>query len=363
MFDDLGSVVKGIASQLGLTFLLGGFLPMLVGVAVNQFVIFVPPYAPGPLNFFPGSSPVLGAYTGEIATTVVLALGLALGVLPLNLFVLRLFEGLLPGVRQALFPLLLGKRRRHQRLYAAIEAARTRRRDLLATYEESGQYEEEADFALQDELHRLHTQREKAAPVQTLPFEARRIAPTGFGNAWAMMEEYPVSRYGMDGMFFWPYLRTILAGHNPALLAQIDNQKLLIDIVLHLALVAGILVIEGIVFAIVRSQVDMVALAAASLAFFWLFYQAAVSYSRSLAGLVAQGYDLYRLHLLDAFGLARPDTLDDEYWVWMRLNAFLRRGEPFYFDMLARRDQARNEARQEADQEGKRQDVTETPPK
>ena len=39
---------------------------------------------------------------------------------------------------------------------------------------------------------------------------------------------------------------------------------------------------------------------------------------------------------LDLLDLARPQSLDEEYWVWQRLAAFIRRGEPFYFDMLDR---------------------------
>jgi hypothetical protein len=41
--------------------------------------------------------------------------------------------------------------------------------------------------------------------------------------------------------------------------------------------------------------------------------------------------------LLAAYGLEQPATLQEERTVWLRLAAFLRRGEPFYFDSL--RDQ------------------------
>jgi hypothetical protein len=52
--------------------------------------------------------------------------------------------------------------------------------------------------------------------------------------------------------------------------------------------------------------------------------------------MISQSFDLYRLSVLDAFGLARPQSLDEEYWTWVRLAAFIRRGEPFYYDLLDR---------------------------
>ena len=339
MFEDLSSLVEGIVNQLGLTFFLSGFVPMLVGVTINQYVIFSPAVAgmAAVWNFFPQvAAPWLGLFSGEILTTLMLALGLALVILPFNLFITRLFEGLLPGMKAILFPLYVAKRARHRRLYADIQAARQARREVLADYEETGEYDADADLAIQETLQRLHAHKEKVEPLQRLPFDPARLTPTSFGNAWAVTEEYPLARYGMDGMFFWPYLRTILLQENPHLLAQIDNQKVLNDIVVNLAFVAGILAAEGIVLGIAWAKTSLLVLAAISLAALWVFYQAGVQYIRAMGTLIAQSFDLYRLKLLDAFGVARPADLDDEYWLWMRLSAFLRRGEPFYFDLLPR---------------------------
>jgi hypothetical protein len=339
VFKDVSSLVEGIISRLGLTFLLSGFLPLMVGVAINQYVFFAPAFAEvtSVWNMFPDVvNPWLGVLSGEALTTILLAFALALVLVPLNLFVIRLFEGLLPGIKWLLYPFFMFQRRKHAQHYAPVDDRRGDRRRLLARYEEEGDYDEEADFAIQSDLDHLHAQREKTDPIQTIPFDVKRLAPTRFGNAWAVMEEYPLVRYGMDGMFFWPYLRTVLMKHNSDLLAQIDNQKLLIDVVMHFALVTGVVGLEGLVLGLVRSQPSLLVLALGAAVVFWLFYQAGVSYARTMGMLVGQSYDLYRLHLLDAFGLARPADLDEEYWVWMRLNAFLRRGDPFYFDMLAR---------------------------
>jgi hypothetical protein len=339
VIEDLSSIVEGIVSQLGRAFFLSGFLPILIGVALNQYFIFAPEYADveAVWNIFPAvTTPFLGLVSGEWLTTIVVSLLLSLVLLTLNMFVVKLFEGLAPGMKALLLPQYVRWQRRHRTLYAEIAARRAERRSLLADYEETGEYDEDADFAIQEALHELHRDKEKEEPIQALPYDRRRLTPTLFGNAWAVMEEAPLARYGIDSMVFWPYMRVVVGRENAGLLEQIDNQKLLVDITIHLALVMAILVVEGIIFAVARFQLAMLILAVICLLLFLAFYRAGVNYVRTMGVMVIQSFDLYRLKLLDAFGLARPEDLDEEYWIWTRLAAFLRRGEPFYFDMLER---------------------------
>lgn len=340
MFDDFAEGVAGIIQELGMTFLLAGFVPMLIGAAVNQYVYFAPPYSASTLNLFPAvENPWLGLLNGPMLTTILLAFVLGIALVLLNPFIIKLFEGLLPGVHTLLAPLLAAKRRRYEKHgYAAIHEKRSERRVLLAAYEMTGEYDEEADFALQQELQKLHAEQEKIEPIQRMPYDPARLTPTSFGNAWAVMEEYPIARYGMDGMFFWPYVRAVLLTKNPELLSQIDNQKMLTDMIVHLGFVAGVLTLEGAVLAAVYGAPRLLGVAGLGLVFGWLFYRAGVQYVRTMGTLIKQGFDLHRLDLLDALEIARPAELDEEYWVWMRLNAFLRRGEPFYLEMLDLKD-------------------------
>lgn len=337
--DNLTSLVEGIVSQLGRAFFLRAFLPLLIGVVLNQYIIFAPAYADveAVWNLFPAvASPWLGLLSGEMLTTLTVTLLLSLALVPLNMLVIRFFEGFVPGMKAVLYPFYARRLSQHRKWYAPIQAKRAERRRMLAGVEETGDYDPDADFAVQEELHRLHAQREEKEPLQILPYDRENIAPTMFGNAWAVMEEHPLVRYGMDGTLFWPYVRTAMIKENPELLAQIDNQKLQIDITTHLALVMGIVAVEGLVFAGLRFQLAMLLLAVVCSVLFWTFYRAGVSYTQTLGIMIAQSFDLYRLSVLDAFDLARPEDLDEEYWIWTRLSAFLRRGEPFYFDLLPR---------------------------
>nr|MBN1229025.1 hypothetical protein [Anaerolineae bacterium] len=337
MLDNLTSLIEGAINKLGLTFFLSGWVPMLIGTALNQYVLV---QSGSIWNFFPELDGLwLGLFSGQLLTTILISLGLALLLLPLNTPITRLFEGLLPGMKVVLYPLLALKQRKHKRLYADIHARHLERRQLLTTYELSGEYDEEADFGIQEVLEQLHKNREKEDVIQRLPYDPGRLTPTCFGNAWAVMEEYPLLRYGMDSMIFWPYLRTILTVENPALLQQIDNQKLLVDIMIHLSFVLGIVSVESLVFAISQARWGLLILAGGLVLLFALFYRAGVNYTRAMGLSISQSFDLCRKKLLNAFDLKMPDDLDDEYWAWMRLSAFIRRGEPYYFNMLDRKEE------------------------
>jgi hypothetical protein len=335
---DLSSFVEGIIGQLGRSFFLCGFLLMMLLIAVNQYLFFGPPYAASPAwNLFPTvTEPWLGLFSGPMLTTVVAALVLGFVVMPLNTFITKLSEGLLPGIKLILFPLTAVWSDRYRRSYAPIAAKRAERLGMLAQIENGAEYDSEADFQIQGALDHLHSQKELKEKIQTLPFNAKRLSPTMFGNAWAVMEEYPLARYGMDSMVFWPYVRVVMSKENDALLAQIDSQKLLVDFSTHLSLILGIIAVEGLILTVLRPAVIVLVVALVALFFCWTFYQSAVSYVRTLGLLINQAFDLYRLKVLDMLEIARPATLDEEYWVWNRLAAFLRRGEPFYFDMLDR---------------------------
>jgi hypothetical protein len=61
------------------------------------------------------------------------------------------------------------------------------------------------------------------------------------------------------------------------------------------------------------------------------FYRSAVSETVVLGNLVAGAFDLYRRQLLRQMGFIAPPRLDQERDLWLRLAAFVRRGEDFYY--------------------------------
>ncbi|HEY5837511.1 MAG TPA: hypothetical protein VIT19_00660, partial [Pyrinomonadaceae bacterium] len=53
-------------------------------------------------------------------------------------------------------------------------------------------------------------------------------------------------------------------------------------------------------------------------------------------------FDYYRGNILKRFNLTMPNDIEEERVVWLRLAAFLRRGESFYFPTDFRSENKKN---------------------
>ena len=149
--DDLSSFVEGIVNQLGQAFLLAGFMPAVIFIAINQYIFFSPAIATGVTdtwNLFPsvGDSPILGLFTGELLTTVAIAFALGLLLVVFNRSIFRTFEGLTPVGKIVFAAGATRAKRQHSRFgYDKIDASRKKRLALLAEYEETGDINEDAE--------------------------------------------------------------------------------------------------------------------------------------------------------------------------------------------------------------------------
>lgn len=336
--DSVAGLLANFNEKPGQTFLLVGFVPVLVLLAGLQVIV---PGLSGALNLFAeGADPVLGPITGEQLSTVILALVGGVAPLLLNRTIITLYEGIIP-LRNA--PELLNRFYRmkvHGTYYNPIHLKREERLAMLAEYEDDpAAWDEDRDDDLQDAIEEHHEMREATPRAPELPVNPDFLRPTRFGNAWAIAESTPRDRYGLDGVLFWPPLRTIAQQDNPELIDTIDDQKLLMDAAIHLAAVLAVLTLTALgtmVWAIATGAAWWQwAIGVAGLfVLHTLFYRAATSTVQTIGVYMAQVYDLYRYELLDALGIARPETARDEYFTWQRLAAFIRRGEPFYLEYL-----------------------------
>jgi hypothetical protein len=186
----------------------------------------------------------------------------------------------------------------------------------------------EALYRISLKMQRIHEQVEQRQPTQTVPLQSSYARPTALGNAFAVFEEYPLDRYGMDGVLFWPRLRQVV---DDMVLGVLDNAKMLLDLQLNLAALGLLFGIEAAITGGVTREVGWWIAAAAAFVVARLAYSAGVRLVRSMGAQVNTCYDLYRGKLLEQFGLAQPDTFFEEYKTWLRLGAFLQRGELFYW--------------------------------
>jgi len=60
-------------------------------------------------------------------------------------------------------------------------------------------------------------------------------------------------------------------------------------------------------------------------------YRAAVASARAVGNAMRTAFDYYRGNILQRFNLKMPNDLEEERVLWLKLAAFIRRGESFYF--------------------------------
>lgn len=329
----LTSELQGLIKGIGRAFFFAAYLPALFFVALHQYAIL--PALDVTDTLFP-DIPQVPVLSGELLTSLLLPFLLAMLLVSINLSVVRLFEGLLPW--QQRFLLRRWQRANEQRsekLYGELRPKKKQYRQLLmqiSAAKTASEAETEDLYRRLDEtaveIQSIHEAIEKEHPAQTLPIRAYRVSPTALGNAFAVAEEYPLDRYGMDSVLFWPRLRQVV---DAELLNALDNYKMFLDFQLNLALLALIFSGEAVVVGVVERSASWGAAALVAVLLAWLSYRAAVGVARSMGGLISACFDFFRHKLLEPFGLVQPTNLAEEYRTWLRLGAFLRRGELQYW--------------------------------
>ena len=319
-------------SMLGRAVLLAGIVPTLLWVAIN-LAFFWQADKPFPQRY--------GVVPGADVIGLAIAAGVAGGALlyGLNGVIIRLYEGSygLPG------RLLAGAQRRnaarHHDLYRDLLAHRRRRDEELANPTTDGRPDGEADWRRRVDstvmaVDQAHAGIERHQETPLLPLNAELVKPTALGNAYAVMEEYPYERYGMDSMVFWPRLVAVL----PAQYREaVGDQKTVCDFLLHTSLLLALWALEALVAALLwdgasaRWRLVLLATVPASLVIAYALYRAAVAETVVLGKLIAGAFDLYRHDLLKQFRITPPSHLPEERVIWHELGAFIRRGEDFYY--------------------------------
>ncbi len=363
VFEQMGESLKGwLKNPLNQTFFAWYFLPalgfvlthlMLVmpalgwGIHSSAGAIALPQPAPPPDSLEALLVWGLTLLTQNAIPFILIPLGLGLLLGSLSTFIVKMFEGLLPFERAWLAPWLARNRERHARIYGELEQKRRAYflltvRGLQAIPADGGeQFVETPEPArseqaaqLAHEIQALHERNEEAGMEGELPVSLHRVTPTALGNALAVAEEYPFERYGVDAVLFWPRLRMAL---EPEKLDALDVAFGVMTGLLNVALLAGVLAVEAVALGTYQLvtqpplKLEWVCMALASALIGWLAYRAAVSTARAVGNLLKTFFDYYRARVLEQFHLTPPAALDAERVLWLKLAAFLRRGEPFYF--------------------------------
>jgi hypothetical protein len=282
----------------------------------------------------------------ELGWTMVLAVTIGGLLFACNGPLIRWYEGIYPIQRRWLLAWAQRHNERlHDRLYGRLITLRGMRAEALTAlraadgFEPSLELRRRADATLVA-IEEVHAGLETRQPVRALPLRREFVRPTALGNAYAVMEEYPFERYGMDSLVFWPRL---LAALPKEFREGIGDQKTTCDFMLNCSVLLTLFALEAAVATVAPTTggprlVFLAALVIGALIAYGL-YRATVAETVVLGTLIASGFDLYRHELLRQFGIVPPARLADERDLWLRLSAFVRRGDDFYFPAAPTPDQ------------------------
>lgn len=300
-----------VSDALGKFFFVAGLMPSLAFMAACDLVI-----VPRLLN---GQHLVDIKFLGiEGAVYVVGGTFLSFLLLTLNTHIIRFYENgflLSPWLKRRNLEL-------HRRRYTALAA----RRETYRRAVETG-IDLEASIA---KLEAVHDQVEAQQNPGALPHGREVVMPTALGNIFAVMEEYPYERYGMDAMVYWPRLTAVISEDYKA---QISDLKSTLDFLLNLSLLAGLFGLAALAVAAAYRQIPDLIYGLFALVIAYILYSISIQPARELGEVVMSCFDLFRGGLLEKYGQVKPSNLIAERQLWRQLASFTRRGEEFYFPL------------------------------
>lgn len=299
-----------VSSALGKSFFVAGLMPALAFFAASDLVI-VP-------HFSGGRHLVDIKFLGIEGVVYMLGstfLGFLL--LALNTPIIRLYEnGLLLSRRL---------RRRNQKRHKQHYTALIKRREAYQQAIKQGHGLEEA-IAKLEAVH--EAVEKKFGSTQHLPYDVKYVMPTALGNAFAVIEEYPYERYGMDAMVYWPRLVTVIPREYQT---QIADLKATLDFLLNLSMLAGLFGLGAMGVGIRFRTTAEIVCGLLALVVAYGLYRLAIGSACELGEVVMSCFDLFRGPLLEMYGWPKPNNLSAEQRLWRLLASFIRRGEEFYF--------------------------------
>ncbi len=283
--------------QLGLRFFLVNVVPT---AAATAFVlVLIRAGAPG--DHLVLADAWRSAARLSVGRTVLLGLAVlvvALALHPLQLALVRLYEGYWPRLLRGPARLLSGRQRR--------------RRDRVA---------EEVSRALSAQDAQAAGE---AGEVLRRSFPDRRsVLPTRLGNTLAAMEERAGAAYGWDAAVTWPRLYPVLGD---ACRQQVDDHRNSLDAGVRLA-ATGTLLTPVAVWLLWGSGWWLL-LALAPPAVTWISYRGALQAAVGYGQAVTAAFDLHRFDLLTALHLPLPADRDAERALAGELCALWRQGVP-----------------------------------
>jgi hypothetical protein len=358
---DFASTISETVKHMGQAFFIAYYFPSMVLVLVHLYVLF-PIWSGEPdlVQFWTTTKQLVWPSLGEVdvvSLIVILLLPIVVGMVfvGLNDILIYVFEGKVWWLKQGLlYPLLRLNQRKWEKFYGDLAALRReyQRVSSLVTDPSKEQLKAMQLASLAQQIDAVHNRMERNKPHQILPYDREHLAPTRFGNVYAIAEEYSYYRYGADAVLFWPHLRTFMDEAAPKHAECIGQQKVALDLRLNFAYVFGLLACESLTTLILDTSAHTFTLSTigtVGILLFVAFYDSSVDAVHTLGELIKISFDRHRSLVLQSFDVQQPKDLSAEQEVWVNLAAFVRRGDIFYYPEVSVVEQD-NQAEKEENQ-------------
>lgn len=373
IFNEAGSLVRDwLKNPLNTAFFYWYFLPVAGFILAQRF--FVGPALGWPAPSILSVNVQHSNSVAELALQIFSASFFQLILLPLiggfllsalSGRVLRLYQGTLPIVAPLFKPWLSRNRRRNTLVFGRLRVLRRQflflatqgvRLQIVDGEEVARPVPENERAALIDQLkaetQAFHEQLEQDPKAPDLPVDIDRVGATVLANTLALAEEYPFERYAIDAAVFWPRLSVELESEK---LEGLKSAFAAMNGLLNLSLLFYLFAIESMLLAIFTAMAPVTpaapfperpllvavlafAVTVVSLLVGFGAYRSAVASARAVGNSMRTAFDYYRGNVLRRFNLRMPSDIEDERVVWLKLAAFIRRGESFYYPTEFRSD-------------------------
>jgi hypothetical protein len=327
----MNDAFAGYLEKLGSNFLVASMIPSL-GLVVATLTVFDPILKTSDLFFNPtGIYQVIGGGVLILVPTVIIGYTLT----SLNTYILKILEGYVFWRR---FKRLKEEQFKRAQKMAIRRDTLRKRVDVLENWPNKTDRQKKILNRLKDQHYTATRNYDKNYPPSP-----SQVLPTAFGNILKAAESYPGTRYGIDGVEFWPRLRSVIP---PEYLLAIDGARNRLSFLVNMFVLsffflafclAAIFYSLGTVTPVPGQGALLMGVflnasryfgaGLVALVFIIVFQRASLFSVGDFGMVIRSAYDLYRHDLLKQFHVNMPVDYVDEFQSWKNIGELLVLGQ------------------------------------
>ena len=322
---------SGYLEKLGSNFLTAALIPAF-GLVISVLTVF-DPYIQTAAMFKDqdGIYQAIGIGVLVLIPTVIIGFTLT----ALNTYILKFFEGY---VFLHHFSFLRDQQVTKARKLTFRRQTLKKRIDVLTNWQDGSDRLRKIRRKLEAEYYDVTARYDK-----NFPPEEKQILPTQFGNILKASEAYSGTRYGIDGVEFWPRLYYVIPPSYKQLIGDARNQlSFLVNIsivslvftalcllpIVYIISYSALMPVNSVIFTEVFKYSYRYLLAGLVSCFCVFFFQRASIFAVGGYGImIRSAYDLFRLDLLKLFHVGRPNNIKEEFQMWRNLGQLILLGQ------------------------------------